>query len=224
MGAAFGRLRRALRRYGLVGTLRLAAAFAKGMLVRIEGEHVWYQLLLHEDRPRRELDPALTLVTAGEDRLALLDQLWALDRDVARSRLREGNALWFVLDGERPAFSCWTFRRRVPIRSAQGGSLALPGDTVCLEESMTSEAYRGRSIAPAAWTLIADRLANAGDVRRMVTAVEEENAPSRAAVEKVGFVEVGRSHTSRRGRRIRVHVTGDVEGAGAFLRGLERAR
>lgn len=223
MRSAAGRWRRAVRRYGVRGTARRATVLMRAAVVGFRQEHVWYQLPLHGDRPRRELGAGLELVAASSEHLPLLDQLWAVDRRVAEERLRaEGTTLWFVLDGNTPAFSCWTFRWQLPIRAARGGILALPDDTACLEESMTAAAYRGRSIAPAAWTSIADRLAGTG-LRRLVTAVEEANRPSRTAVEKIGFVEVGRARSSGRGRRIRIEVSGDLDGDAAFLRALERA-
>jgi RimJ/RimL family protein N-acetyltransferase len=223
VNVSFGRLRRALRRYGVRGTARRAVEIAGEALVGLREEHVWYQLDLRAERPRRELDPAFELREGNAEDLALLDELWAIDHGEAIRRLRTGGTLWLVVEGGRPAFSCWTFRGRTPIRAARRGWLDLPADTACLEESMTSPAYRGRSVAPGAWTLIADRLAEQPELRRLVTGVEEENAASRAAVAKVGFLEIGRARTEQRGGRTRVAVVAaDVDGA--FLRGLERER
>jgi RimJ/RimL family protein N-acetyltransferase len=218
-----GRLQRAVRRYGIRGTAVRAAELVKHTLAGFEQEHVWYQLPLRAARPRRELDPAFRLVRAGEDDIPRM--VWEIDPGEAARRLRSGGTLWLVLEGEEPAFSCWTFRGRTPIRAAQGGWLELPDNTACLEESMTSEAYRGRSVAPGAWTLIADELAGDPGLMRLVTAVEEENAASRAAVAKVGFAEIGRARTAKRGRRLSVRVTSPaLDGDGAFLRPLERQR
>lgn len=216
------RLRRALGRYGAVGTAKRSVSLARRAVLGYEEEYVWYALPLRAERPRRPLDQGLELVQATEDELPLI--VWTIDESEARRRLREGGTLWLVLEGARPAFSCWTFRERTPIRAARGGWLALPGDTACLEESMTAPAFRGRSVAPAAWTLIADRLAGEPELRRLVTTVEEENAASRRAVEKVGFVEVGRARAVGRGRRVAVDVTGDLDGEAAFIRRLARGR
>jgi RimJ/RimL family protein N-acetyltransferase len=207
----------------VAGTVSRAGALAKETLAGFEQEHVWYQLSLQAERPRRELDPAFRLARGGEDDIPRM--VWEIDPGEAARRLRSGGTLWLVLEGEEPAFSCWTFRGRTPIRAAQGGWLELPGDTACLEESMTSPAYRGRSVAPGAWTLIADELAGDPGLRRLVTAVEEENAASRAAVAKVGFQEIGRAHTEKRGRRLTVRVSSPVlDGDATFLRRLERPR
>ena len=223
MTADTTRLRRAVRRYGVVGVARRLLALARES-VYLRQEHVWYELDLRGERPRRELDSAFELLEARVEHIPLLDELWAIDHAETERRLQSGGTLWFVVDGRRPAFSCWTFRGRTPIRAAQKGWLDLPADAACLEESMTAAAYRGRSIAPAAWTLIADRLAGQ-QLRRLVTTIEEENAASRTAVSKVGFVEIGRAETVKTGSRVRVRLTsGDRDGNAAFLRRLERKR
>lgn len=216
LAAPVGRARRALRRYGVAGALGRSLELARAAAAGSEEEHVWYELPLAPGRPRRELDPAFVLVAATEDQLPHLDELWAIDRAEALRRLTGDGALWLVLAAGRPAFSCWTFRGRMPIRSADGGWLALPDDTANLEESMTAAAYRGRSLAPAAWSLIADRLAADG-LRRLVTKVEERNAASRAAVVKAGFREIGRTVATRRRGRATVRLSGEPE-ATAFLR------
>lgn len=215
------RFRRAVRRYGAAGAARRLLTLARET-VYLRQEHVWYELDLRGERPRRELDSALDLLQADVEHIPLLDELWAIDHAEAERRLQSGGTLWLVLDGAQPAFSCWTFRGRTPIRAAQKGWLDLPADAACLEESMTAAAYRGRSIAPAAWTLVADRLAGQ-QLRRLVTTIEEENAASRTAVSKVGFVEIGRAETVKIGSRVRVRLTaGDRDGSADFLRRLER--
>lgn len=219
---ALERVHRAVRRYGVRGTGRRAAELA---LERVHDRrsHVWYQLELGRERPRRELAAGLVLVEGTVAELPALDALWAIDPAEARRRLGAEGRLWLVLDGEAPAFSCWTFVGRTPLRAARGGWLALPDDTTCLEESMTAAAFRGRGVAPAAWTGILDRLEAEGRFRRIVTAVEEENTASRKAVEKVGFVELGRMRATRSLRGLSV----DVDGGGAdavFLHALAGAR
>lgn len=214
------RLRRALDRYGAVGTAKRSVELARETVVGYQQEYVWYTLPLRGDRPRRALEPSLRLVRASAADLPRL--VWRIDDADARRRLADGATLWLVLEGEEAAFSCWTFRRRTPIRAAQGGWLELPDDTACLEESMTAPAFRGRSVAPGAWTLIADALADEAELRRLVTTVEEENAASRRAVEKVGFVEIGRARTVKRGGRLTVQVSGDLDGEAAFVGRLAR--
>jgi RimJ/RimL family protein N-acetyltransferase len=194
----------------------------KETVIGFDQVHVWYQLPLHAPRPRRELDHRLRLTRGGHELIPSI--VWKIDESEARRRLRSGGTLWIVFDGDVPAFSCWTFRDRTPIRAARGGWLDLPADTACLEESMTSPSFRGKAVAPAAWTSIADALGEEAALRRLVTTVEEENTASRRAVEKIGFYEIGRAHTYKRRRRTAVEVTSsDLEGDGEFLRRLERA-
>lgn len=214
------RLRRGLRRYGVAGSAARAAGFARAY-VRSDVAHVWYELPLHEPHPRQELDPAFELVRAGAEHVPLLDELWALSPGEAERRLANEGTLWLVLEQGRPAFSCWTFRGRTPIGAAAGGWLELPADTLCLEESMTSPHYRGRGVAPAAWTAIVDRLDGEPE-RRLVTTIEEGNAASRRAVEKIGFRLFARTTSVRRGprRQVRVEPLADPAAAG-FLAGLE---
>lgn len=214
-----GRFRRALRRYGVRGTLaRLATLLSE--LVRLDQTHVWYELPLTDSPPRLRLEPPLRLVRADTTRLGLLDDLWAIDPGEAARRLADEGTLWFVLDGERPVFSCWTFRRRTPIRAAPGGWLALPDDTACLEESLTVAGYRGRGVAPAAWSEVVERL-RGEPLRRLVATIEQDNTASRRVVEKIGFHEIGTVHTRRRAGRLSVSAE-PLDGDAAFLRGLLR--
>lgn len=208
------RLRRGVRRYGVGGSVRRIATIARDC-VYDRRTHVWYELPLTGDRSRRELAPGLMLVQATAQHVPMLEALWAIDPAEAYRRLASEGTLWLVLEGETPAFSCWTFVGRTPIRAVAGGWLPLPAGTVCLEESMTAEAFRGRGIAPAAWSAIAERL-EAEPFSRLVTAVEEENVASRKAVEKIGFRQIGLMHSSRHG--LRTNVTTEASGtAAAFL-------
>ncbi len=172
-----------LARYGLAGTLRRAAEKAT-QLAYLHEEHVWYELGLGGERPRRELPPELRLEQGSPG---------------------GGGERWTVRDGDHEAFSCWIYRRRTPVLAAPGGSLPLPEGAVCLEDSVTSPDFRGRGIAPAAWSAIADALAAEG-VERIVTKVAVENTPSRKAVGKAGFVEVALQRLTRIGPRKRVEV------------------
>lgn len=206
IAASASRLRRAVRRYGACGALRRSLELA-GEIVHDDRTYVWYQLRLGHERPRRELGEGLELVEATDREVSLLDELWAIDRAEALRRLADGGRLWLVVADGLPAFSCWTFGGRTPIRAVTGGWLALPDDTTCLEESLTAAAFRGRGIAPAAWTAVFDRLEEEGPkFRRVVTAIEEENAASRRAVEKIGFAELGRMGARRRVGRTTVRI------------------
>ncbi len=60
--------------------------------------------------------------------------------------------------------------------AARGGWLSLPEGTVCLEDSVTSPDYRGRGVAPAAWSQIAAAAAEDG-YATMVTKVRRPTRP-----------------------------------------------
>src|SRR5712691_2385909 len=69
-----GRIRRALRRHGVGGSLRLAWALL-ARLAYLEESHVWFLLDLRGDRPRVGLPSELEVVRATEDELPLLAEL-----------------------------------------------------------------------------------------------------------------------------------------------------
>ncbi len=190
------KLRLLLQRDGLRGALRTAAARAAG-LVALSEHHVWYLLATDGERPRSSLAPGLVLERPRDPDMRLLTELmFTLTADDVRARLDAGNDLWLALEDGRALFGCWIFRAPVPTIAAPGGELALPADTVCLEDSLAAPAARGRGVAPATWTAIADSLAAEGR-RWMVTKVAVDNAPARRAVEKAGFEAVVVMHFSR---------------------------
>lgn len=201
-----GRLQRALRHRGLSETLGLVATRVRDRIV-LQEEHVWYELLLQADRPRRALAPGLLLVQATERERELATQMEGGPSPEAVCEFHAvGGELWVVLDAGRAAFSCWIFPKAAPALAAPGGWLELPPGTVCLENSATSLHHRGRGIAPAAWSGIADALAAEGVVS-MVTKVTVENIPSRKAVAKAGFAEIAIMRMARQGTRMKVGIT-----------------
>lgn len=52
---------------------------------------------------------------------------------------------------------------------------------------MQDPAHRGSNLAASTWTLICERLREAGN-RVLITPVATDNAPARGAVEKAGFI------------------------------------
>ena len=214
------RLRRALARHGLRGTAQRLARTARER-AHLNEEHIWYELPLAGGRERRPLPEGLELVEADDEQTQLLAGLPAMSpADAARLRAR-GGRLFLVLDGREPLFACWIHTTRTPTIAARGGWLALPPGVVCLEDSVTAPAARGRGVAPAAWSALADRLHEAG-VGSMVTKVGVENAPSRKAVEKAGFREAGSMRLRRVGPRTEVQIVGDTPIAAELRRGLGR--
>jgi RimJ/RimL family protein N-acetyltransferase len=198
------RFREGLKRYGLLGVLRVAGARARGLLY-LKEEHHWYQLDLRGERPHRDMPEGFRLVRATEQELPLLDTLPTVKLDEGERRLGEGASLWLLLDGDRAAFACWIFYGRMPVPLANKGMLELPAGAAGLEDSVTSPDYRGRGLAPAAWSAISDRLVDDG-YTALITKVAEENVPSRRAVEKAGFEDIALMRTMRMAARRRIEI------------------
>jgi RimJ/RimL family protein N-acetyltransferase len=218
---------RVISRHGVAGTARLAAR-RYAPVRRRALVFVWYALDLGGERPRRALGDGLVLRQGGEDDMWLLDQLPA-DQEVrtmtpwfVSEHLARGGDLWLVQEGGRAAFRCWVHRERLPMAEARGRGVDLPDDVVVLEDSISSPLFRGRGIAPAAWAGLADRYAAEGR-RWMYTKVNEDNGPSRRAVEKAGFRDVARMQVVRRDVRTRIRVvTGDGAPEHRWLARFER--
>jgi hypothetical protein len=208
MGAS-GRMTHAVRRVRSDGVG--AAARHSLLLVRdqvyLAEEHVWYELDVAGDRPRRELPDEVRLMRAGDGELAGAVAMGQRLEEV-RERRAAGNDLWLAEDDGGPLFRCWIYRKRAPVLAAPGGWLELPPGTVCLEDSATTPRARGRGIAPGAWTGIADSLRDEG-MDRMITKVGVENEPSRKAVVKSGFREVGVMRLVKTGPRKRTSMESD---------------
>ncbi len=177
---------------------------------------MWYGLDPAGERPKPPLAPGLTLRRGNASDLPLLGGLDTVAPDEGLDRIRGGNDLWLVLEGDRLLFSCWIFRGQTPVIAAPGGLLPLPAGTVCQEDSVTATAARGRGIAPAAWAAIADALAEEGE-RRVIRKVEAANCASRRAGAKVGFKPVALMRFRRLGPMSRTTVEVLDGELGSFL-------
>jgi GNAT superfamily N-acetyltransferase len=183
------KLKHQLRHRGVKGTLGVAIRRAQNQLY-LDETHVWYELALGSNRLQKTLQPGLELIRSGADDLPLLDELPTVSAYEARQRMEAGRDLWLVLDDRQPIFACWIFHDSVPLLAARNGQLALPPETVYLEDSITSPSYRGRGIvAPAAWSRVADRLEKVG-VKSIITKVEADNKVMRWALAKSGFCDI----------------------------------
>ena len=184
---------------------RVAARGGHSVLLR--EEHIWYSLDVIGERPRRELPEGFELRVATE---ADADTVAALPNqpgaDETRARIAGTADVYLVSEHGKPAFACTIFRERTPTVAARGGWLDLPAGTVCLEDSGTSPDFRGRGVAPGAWTAIADALAERG-FKTMLTKVAIDNEPSRKAVVKAGFGEAADMRMRRLGPFRRVALT-----------------
>ena len=200
------RARRGLRRFGVAGSIRRLASSAGASLSRalyVHERHVWYALDLTAPVSQAACSSGFDLVQATVDDVALLEELPTIGVSEARERQAAGAVLWLVREGPQVAFACWIFRGRTPVFAARRGWLSLPAHTVCLEDSVTSPAYRGRGLAGAAWAEIA-RALQRQHVATIITKVADDNTASRRAVEKAGFEAIAMMTLIRRGLRSRV--------------------
>lgn len=221
MGSLASRLWSGVRRHGVPGgARRLADRTAK--FVYLREAHFWYELDLGR-QPPLPLPAGLKLLRGEREDAELLERLPTGSVRQAEARLAEGAGLWLVVEAREPAFACWIFHGRTPVRAARGGWLTLPERTACLEDSVTSPAYRGLGVAPAAWSQIAATVAE-GPYDAMVTKVSEDNAASRRAVEKAGFRETALMNLARTGfrERVRVEPRGDAPVGHALAARLRR--
>lgn len=223
------RLTETLRRRGPLGTLRMVAARVSPWS-RWEAEFVWYALDLRAaDRPRRFLADEFELRHGTIDDLGLLGQLppdpevITMTRSVVQERLDDGAQLWLVTEGDRTAFRCWIFREAVPLQGVPGRKLPVPPDMVVLEDSIASPDFRGRGVAPGAWSMIADALSDEPALSLMWTKVSVGNAPTRHGLEKVGFRALATMRMSGPAWRTRIVATPE-NGAGdvGWLEAAER--
>lgn len=211
-----------LRRHGVAGSLRRALRIVAGPLrhrLYLQERHIWYRLDLAVVRPHPPLPTGFALDRTDAAGLGFLERLESVGRREARRRLAGGADLWLLQEAGRAAFCCWIFRARTPVLAARGGWLQLPAGTACLEDSFTATDYRGRGLAPAVWSRVADALASQG-LSALITKVAEDNLPSRRAVEKAGFQAVALMRLARLGPRTHVDVRplGAARGA-AYLSG-----
>ena len=217
MGAPerMGHVFRRVRSDGVGAAARHSLDLARAQLYLVE-EHVWYQLDLDGERPRRELPEEVRLLRAERRSAGRSRGDGPADRGGPLERRAAGNDLWLAEDDGGPLFRCWIYRERAPVLAAPGGWLDLPADTVVLEDSATTPRARGRGIAPGAWTAIADSLRDEG-LAHMITKVGVENEASRKAVAKSGFREIGVMRMVKRGPRKHTTVSEATPGLGTEL-------
>jgi RimJ/RimL family protein N-acetyltransferase len=209
-----GRLIRAVGKYGVVGTARLAVA-----RVHLHEEHIWYQLDLPSPtgEPFDEGDGLRLVQPQCEPDLAPFDELPTITLEGATHWYAGGAQAWLVLEGDRPLFGCWIFRERTPMIAARQGCLDLPPGVVCLEGSVAAPHARGRRIGPRTWNALAHHWAAAG-AAAMITKIETSNEASRRAVARSGFREIAVMRLRRLGRFKRVTVEELGPGLGGALR------
>jgi GNAT superfamily N-acetyltransferase len=180
--------------------------------VVVEEAHIWLALELRAGRPRRELPEGFALRLASDADLDSVEQLPdAGPASALRRELAPGHDLWIVEAGDRVAFACWVHHHEAPVFAARDGVLRLPAGVCCLEDSATSPDFRGRGVAPAAWSSIATACEAEG-FRVMITKIEADNEPSARALEKAGFTAIARMRLVRRWPTTRVTFS-EIEGS-----------
>jgi GNAT superfamily N-acetyltransferase len=207
--AAATRVRRKLSTEGPRATAAHGAHLI-GRVVLAREQHIWYELAVAGPRPHLALPPGVSIATAtSADDVADIAAL-GQDPGTARAHFDEGHTLWLAREDGEVLFACWIFTESAPMFAVPGGQMTLWPGTVLLEDSFVSPLARGRGIAPASWSLIADRL-GAQPVERVITKVETVNKPSRSAVEKAGFAEIGVMDLTKVGpyRRTTLHPDGE---------------
>lgn len=195
-----------LRRHGARETARRVATLTLARLY-FQDIHLWYVLDLTQERPPAPLAPGMTWHRSGESDLPDLERLSDMAARTAHQRLYRGMQLWLMRDGDVPVFACWIHHGRRPLFAGRVGWLALPPGVAAVEESVTAPDYRGRRIAPMAWSLLRSELKAQGD-ELMVTTVESDNVPVQRALVYAGFVCVGAHRLRRLGPWVEVRVRG----------------
>lgn len=206
-------IRDEFRRHGVTGSLLRAVSVTRrelGRHITLHEQHVWYMRDLSVSGSPPQWPENIELSKLSEDGVPYLSQLATVGRMEARRRLTQGAELWLAREGSQAVFACWIFRKRAPVLAARGGWLELPDGVVCLEDSVTSPAYRGRGIAPAAWNRVADELRHDGS-KTIITKVASDNVPSRRAVERAGFRAVATMTFNRCGLNTRVKIDDMIE-------------
>jgi ribosomal protein S18 acetylase RimI-like enzyme len=172
----------------------------------LEEEHVWSELRLTSELAERPLPDGMVLVQGTVGDIPAASELPTPVSPVVAARLLEqGAELWLIRQGERVASACWIFLDAAPAIAAPRGVFRLPAGTAMLEDTTTSPDFRGQGLAPAMWLGIGADLRRRG-YRRLLTKVEVDNAPSRRAVEKAGFVEGAILHLRRVAARNQVRI------------------
>jgi ribosomal protein S18 acetylase RimI-like enzyme len=180
-------------------------------------QHIWYALRLDGRRRPRRLPEGCEFRRGGVADLGRLYELPAQPLVAeARERLAAGAELHVVTRGDDLVFAAWVFHQRTPAVAAPDGWVDLPPGTVSIEDAATTGAERGRGIAPAAYDLIAGRLAARGH-STLLMKVEVANGASRRAAVKAGFRAGALVKLRRLGMRERVAVRPLVEPRALFL-------
>lgn len=171
---------RAVRTYGLRNAVNRAATAG--------GNWRWYRVEVSE-MVRHPLPSGMELRRGRSVDVSLFASIAAMASRDAAQRLSAGGIPWLVLADGQPMFACWSFTERSPVGQARRGWLQLPAHVVYLKDVVTAEAARGRGVAAAAMSTIAEALADEGALW-VIARVEDDNLASRRLHEKLGYREM----------------------------------
>jgi hypothetical protein len=183
------------------------AALVRAVLARVaygSSTHIWFAA------PARDLAASPwgrieVVEVVGPPSLAVAASVWPLTEAEAEERLNAGDRLWVAADTDGIVFSVWTCTNRARLGLSKVRTIALPEDTIVLENLCTAASARGRSIAARG---IAGVCRAAAEVQDVVAAVTVQNCASQRAIAKAGLVEIARTSTRRIGPRRRTSVVG----------------
>jgi len=200
----------ALPRHGLKGFVRECVLHGR-RLVRLQEEHVWYELRLRELPPIPPLAAHLRLVIADDDQL---DRVIGQNVATARRRAAAGHDQMMLLNGDAVLSSACIFRGSVDVLAAPGKQLQLPTGTVCCEDAYTSPEDRRRGHGSTGLLAIIARLREEG-IERVLIKVASENRAARGAAVRIGFEPLARVRLDRIGflKRVEVEVLNDSPAA-----------
>jgi hypothetical protein len=203
----------ALPRHGLKGFVRESGLHGR-RLVRLQEEHVWYELRLREVRTIPPLDAHLRLVIADDDQL---ERVIGQNVALARRRAAAGHDQMMLLDGDVVLSSACIFRGSADVLAAPGNQLPLPADTVCCEDAYTNREDHRRGRASLGLLAIVARLREEG-IERMLVKVASDNRAARVAVVRIGFEPLARVRLDRIGllKRVEVELISDTPAAAAL--------
>jgi RimJ/RimL family protein N-acetyltransferase len=117
---------------------------------------------------------------------ALMTDARHWDENEMNLRRRLGDACYLVMDGPRCVHYSWVSRRRLYVGEL-GFSADLPPGDLWVYNAYTSPDYRGHAIFPAVLGAVLEDLPSGGVAW---AGVLDENAASRRALAKAGFIEV----------------------------------
>jgi GNAT superfamily N-acetyltransferase len=200
----------ALPRHGLKGFVRESVLHVRRR-VRLQEEHVWYELRLTELPPIAPLEEPLRLVSVADEQF---EQVIGQNVALARRRAAAGHDQMMLLEGDSVLSSACIFRGSAEVLAAPRNQLRLPANAVCCEDAYTAREQRRRGRGSIGLLAIIARLREQG-VERMLIKVASGNRAARVAAVRIGFEPLARVRLDRVGflKRVEIEVLNDTPAA-----------